>query len=108
MKQISKAVASAWSANKEFNKSNTRIYKMFGALHLELFGNLIAVKDINTGAAEYQTTGWETVTTRDRLEAVGCSCAIRKGTIYHVDSDGRLLQPVGAWTIRENAQKALN
>lgn len=102
-RKIDTLVANAWNNDREFNGGNTRIYKMFGALWCELWGNLIACKDLATGKTTYQTTGYNTPTTRARLNACGCACHISGGIMVYCET-GR---PVGAWTIRDNAAARL-
>lgn len=72
-------MVSAFEANRHFKESNTEVYQFLGATWVSLFGNIIAKKDIKTGAVEFSLAGWDTVTTRSRLNALGCNVSRVKG-----------------------------
>lgn len=69
--------AAAFSAGKPVHISNTSVVvdKSTGAVRCYLHGNLIAerVGDVT----RFQSCGWETQTTRARLNACGCPCRIK-------------------------------
>ena len=80
MRQIEKEMLSAFNAGREMNKSNTRVYKLFGRwLYVSLWGNDIACKDLQTGVVSYSCAGWHTTTTASRLRALGASAVIKNG-----------------------------
>ena len=80
MKQIEKEMVNAFNAGREMNKSNTRVYKLFGRwLYVSLWGNDIACKDMQTGVISYSCAGWHTTTTASRLRALGAPAKIQGG-----------------------------
>ena len=95
MKQIEKQMNVAICAGRTWSKDNTAVNckplrwsNMNGCKDDErarvyLHGNLICVvyKD---GRRAYSSTGWNTTTTRSRLNALGCPCRIKAGVL--VDS----------------------
>ena len=71
----------AFYAGNNFKKSNTEVFNDNGVIELYLFGNLIAkmLKDVLL----ISTAGWNTVTTRERLNSLkGVSVSTKKGVLY--------------------------
>ena len=89
MRKIEKQMIAAIRANKSFKHGNTEVEKCFGAMYVYLFGNLICYIK-RDGTREYYTHGWNTATTRSRLNALGCNCRIKNGVIVYCDT----LEPV--------------
>jgi len=82
MRQIEKKMLAAFKVNKNFKESNTEVLNLAalnGQIWVRLFGNIIAKKDIKTGLTVYSLAGWDTLTTRSRLSALGCNCQRIKG-----------------------------
>lgn len=69
MRQIDRAAAVAFVNNKTLNRNNTVVEIVDGKPHMYLHGNCIAKKDEN-GDLLINHCGWETTTTRSRLNAL--------------------------------------
>ena len=97
MRQIEKNMANAINAGRTWNDGNTAVncrplsWSNFGGVldgeraRVYLHGNLICVvyKD---GRRAYSSTGWNTPTTRSRLQALGLDCRIYRGRL--IDAAG--------------------
>lgn len=96
MKKITQEAKIAWDIDAYFRKSNTTV--MLGGLYI--FGNKIAYKihKSKNGSrkpkdyTEICMHGWNTVTTRERLQAVGVTIVQRRGEPYFVQPNGKLVQ----------------
>lgn len=98
MRQVEKEMTAAIYAGRDWRKDNTQVIcsplsmSKFGGVsgdekaRIYLYGNCICVvyKD---GRRAYSTTGWNTPTTRSRLQALGAGCRIFRGCM--IDDDGR-------------------
>jgi len=69
MRKITEEAIEAFMNNKRFKKKNTEVYKGEFTTLLILFGNIIAYKHDN-GSIEITTCGWNSVTTRERLNGI--------------------------------------
>lgn len=88
MRQIEKEMAAAINAGRDWKKDNTTV--ICGGVAWDysrncwepvracvyLHGNLIC-KIYPDGRRAYSTTGWNTATTRSRLQALGADCRIK-------------------------------
>lgn len=81
MKKIDQRTKAAFERNKNFHCDNTVVVSDGEVTRCYLFGNLIAEK--RGDQVRYQTTGWDTPTTRNRLNACGCNCHIVGGWIVY-------------------------
>lgn len=82
MKKIEKEMLQAWNNRKDFTGANTRVYNNSkGVTCVYLFDNLIATKDA-AGVIKFTLAGWNTVTTRSRLNALGCNVTSKNGVSY--------------------------
>ena len=96
MRKITQETRIAWDTDRPFRKSNTTV--MMGGLYL--FGNKIAskVRKAKNGHrdheifVEFNMQGWNTVTTRERLQAVGVTIVQRYGDPYFVQPTGKLVK----------------
>ena len=68
---------------KKFKKSNTRIEVTENLVGLYLFDNLIALKDRETNEIKFTLAGWNSVTTRERLQAIGVQISSKQWTPYY-------------------------
>lgn len=98
MRQIEKEMAAAINAGRDWKKDNTAV--VCGGVSwnydtnawepvracVYLHGNLIC-KIYTDGRRAYSTTGWNTPTTRSRLQALGAGCRIFRGCM--IDDAGR-------------------
>jgi hypothetical protein len=69
MRQIDRKAKEAFCAWEEFKLSNTEVRLLNGKPHMYLHGNCIAKRDEN-GDLLISHCGWETNTTRSRLNAL--------------------------------------
>ena len=69
MNKISQDAALAFACNKPFTRSNTQVSVQGAGVGLSLHGNDIAGKH-GDGDVSITLAGWNTATTRDRLNAV--------------------------------------
>jgi hypothetical protein len=90
MRQIENEMVRAINAGRNYKKDNTEV--ICGGLSwnyetnqfepvracVYLHGNLIC-KIYTDGRRAYSTTGWNTTTTRSRLQALGANCRIFRG-----------------------------
>ena len=80
-RKIDLIVSAAFAAGRPVSVSNT-VVKVSGSLvRCYLHGNLIAEKNTASGAVRFQSCGWDTVTTKARLNACGLDCVIRSGRL---------------------------
>lgn len=98
MKQIEIEMNDAIRAGRDWKKANTSVICGGVAWNYEtskfepvraciyLHGNLICKID-SDGRRRYSTTGWNTTTTRSRLQALGAGCRIFRGRM--IDDAGR-------------------
>lgn len=90
MRKISEQAAKAFYERRPFKKDNTEVYiTQEGTVAMKLFGNVIAWthEERRTGpyivnqALCFSFCGWNTVTTRDRLNALGIKVRVERGNI---------------------------
>ena len=84
MRKITKEAAAAFLAAVQFSKDNTavKIDPDSGAAKMYLHGNLIALKH-QDGTTLVSTAGWNTRTTRERLNGLpSVSVRTRGGVLY--------------------------
>lgn len=72
MKAIEKEMVSAVKCAKHFKKSNTAVYVVGNLIMVKLFGNLIYAKNTTNGKEMFSDGGCRSVTTKSRLNALGC------------------------------------
>jgi len=67
--------AAAFFAGDKFSRGNTKVIIDEGTVRLTLHDNLIAERELDNPKRQFCATlaGWNTVTTRDRLNSLGCS-----------------------------------
>ena len=82
MRKIDILTRDAFHANKEIRISNTIIEVNSFCVKLYLHGNCIAVKYLNTGSIVCSLAGWNTPTTRSRLNAIGANIRTKKNVVY--------------------------
>lgn len=85
MRKISEQAAKAFYEGRPFKKDNTEVVLTEGgAVAMKLFGNVIAwtrVGQVFGNALCFSFCGWNTVTTRDRLNALGIRVRTERGDI---------------------------
>ena len=83
MRLITKQAVTAFMRDENFKKSNTIVDVSYGSVGMYLHGNLIAIKKIRRNdSIRISTAGWNTMTTRERLNGLGCNITNRKGQLY--------------------------
>jgi len=68
--KVGREAARAFWHGKNFTRGNTRVRVHDRVVTLSLYGNVIAVRRTDRDYAQVSLAGWNTVTTRDRLNAV--------------------------------------
>ena len=70
MRKITRESIDAFNSNETFSKANTTVTVSDTTTVLLLHGNSIAYKDIATGKVEITNCGWDTTTTKERLNGL--------------------------------------
>ena len=92
MRKITKESIKAFYNRKPFKKSNMVVENKEGKTYLKLFGNVIATLD-EVNELFITTAGWNSVTTRDRLNGLNeVRLGTKKGQLYlnNIPWDGKL------------------
>lgn len=83
MRKITQESIEAFYANEDFKKSNTQVMTGGTNVDLFLFGNLIASKNVRTGELSITNAGWQSNTTKERLNGLnGVHISQKKGIWY--------------------------
>lgn len=81
-RKISKLASNAFYNREKFKLSNTEVKVLpTGEVELRLWGNLIALREYNK--TYFTLAGWNTVTTRERLNGIGVNITSRQGIPYY-------------------------
>lgn len=70
MRKITRESIDAFNSNETFSKANTTVSVTDTTTVLLLHGNSIAYKDRATGKIEITHCGWDTTTTKERLNGL--------------------------------------
>ena len=95
MRKITENSIHAFNNNKNFKSSNTEVITDGHTTILSLHGNKIAFKDISTNEIKITNCGWETNTTKERLNGLyGVNINQKKGIWYLNDNkwNGKLIK----------------
>jgi len=85
MRKITEQAVEAFLAGEEFTRSNTEVWADGkGTVFLMLFGNLIARREPD-GQLFVRTRGYDTVSTRDRLNGLPGVDVYRKKKVLHLN-----------------------
>lgn len=93
MRKITKESIKAFYNREPFKKSNMIVENKEGKTYLKLFGNIIAILD-EINELFITTAGWNSVTTRDRLNGLNeVSVGTNKGQLYlnNIPWNGKLV-----------------
>lgn len=82
MRKITRDAVNAFRNNEDFNRGNTQVMSGVNGAVMLLHGNAIAAWQ-DDGELYVSSAGWETVTTRDRLNGLLSSCGCQG--IYQKD-----------------------
>ena len=72
----------AFNSGMNFNKQNTFVCVSDNIVRMYLHGNLIAEKNLKTLQTRVTCAGWNTRTTRNRLNGIGANICVKKGLLY--------------------------
>lgn len=83
MRKIEEKMVLAVRNRKNMTEGNTRVENTAnGAIYVFLHGNMI-YEVSPLGVASFGLCGWNTPTTRSRLNALGVGICVKKGVVYH-------------------------
>jgi hypothetical protein len=83
MREITSKTSAAFEAGRPFRNSNTAVTVSDQGVTLLLHGNPIARRNVYGGRLEINLCGWNTPTTRERLNGLsGVSVNTRKGELF--------------------------
>lgn len=85
MRAIEKRMVAAVNGRYNWHESNTSVEIVDGDVYVRLFGNLIY--RIVRGIHEFNLCGWNTKTTRSRLNALGVG-VVKRNSCAQVDGIG--------------------
>lgn len=95
MCKLSLDAAAAMIQGKNFKRANTEVYIFGNFAKLYLHGNNIATYNLKTEEGVYCSCGWNTPTTRSRLNALpGLRVSMAGGSCNALESDG--------WSLSKN------
>jgi hypothetical protein len=83
MRKITEETKYYFDRNIEKNLGNTRIETFGQFTYIYLFDNLIVHKDNRTGKIEFTLANWNSVTTRERLQAIGVKVSSKQKIPYY-------------------------
>ena len=88
MRKITEQAVQAFRNNERLSKDNTLVDNITGDMvRLWLHGNLIATKDLKTEVVKVSNSGWETTTTKERLNgllnSLGISGIYQKNFVWY-------------------------
>ena len=70
MRKITKQALKAFVNGADFKSGNMHVYKYKGTVKMLLHNNLIASRTIKSGIVRVSSADWQTVTTKERLNAI--------------------------------------
>jgi len=94
MRQITQESVSAFLNNQSFRSGNMKVSPSNNKNYLYLHDNIIAIKDINTGAISITNAGWQSNTTKERLNALPNVSIYQKKGVWYLNGkvwDGKLI-----------------
>lgn len=84
-RQVTETTVRKFLNDESFRMSNTEVRTDFVSTRLYLFGNCIAKKDKESGRIEVSLAGWNTVTTRERLNGIPGVSVTQKNYIPYLN-----------------------
>lgn len=92
MRKIEKEMLQAIQSRQNWEKDNTRvsifvnpITKRVDSVWVRLYGNVIYRRDAGR-RPWFSSCGWNSATTRSRLQALGCNCRIKDRVLVDCDT----------------------
>lgn len=70
MRKVTRDAVNAFDANRKFSRGSTAVVVKGGDVMYTLHGHIIAQKRIGSHYVVIDTCGWDTVTTRERLNGL--------------------------------------
>lgn len=95
MREIEKKMLRAIESRKDWHQSNTEVVMLSTCTRVYLHGNLICEIDHESNKRMFNTCGWNTPTTKSRLNALGANVRIKNFEMVNANT----LEPVGCWVI---------
>lgn len=90
MRKIEIEMNAAIRARKDWKKDNTEVqvwnHGNYNEIRVYLHGNNICKINLNTGKRKYKTCGYDTMTTRSRLNALGANVRIKDYEMIYADT----------------------
>lgn len=83
MRKITEETRYYFNRNIKKKLGNTRVETFAHYTYIYLFDNLIAKKDNKTGEVKFTLASWNSVTTRERLQAIGVKISSKQRTPYY-------------------------
>ncbi len=94
MRKINQNSINAFMNAQEYREGNTKVSSSNWNTYLYLHDNIIAIKDKETDQIKITTAGWNTNTTKSRLNAISnVNITTKKGVMFlnGVEWDGSLI-----------------
>ena len=96
MKQITRDAVEAFINNIAFSSSNTSVSVHETGVAMLLHGNIIAIKTLKSGKIKINNCGWETPTTKERLNGILELCGSSNTTKIYTKN--------GTWYWKKNGK----
>lgn len=94
MRKIEQDMVNAIRNNEDFRSSNTEVTHEGNIVKVYLHGNLIYAKNKRNGKVMFSSCGWNSNTTKSRLNALGANIKQKNWGWYNMDGsifeDGKL------------------
>lgn len=88
MRKITKDSVNAFMQGSTFKSANTSVEVKGNNINLKLHGNTIASRGINSRIVTITTAGWDTTTTKERLNGLpNVKVQTRKGVLHLNDNE---------------------
>ncbi len=94
MRKITQESVNAFYNRAKFNKGNMTVTESFGVIYLRLHGNIIA-ELYNTGVVKICDGGWQSNTTKERLNGLHGVSVVQKNFQWYLNGkewDGSLTE----------------
>jgi len=85
MRTITQYAVNAFANNSTFKSNNTTVEKNANYILLKLHGNVIARKGLHDGKTEITNAGWQTNTTKERLNGLPNVSIVQKKGLWYLN-----------------------
>lgn len=96
MRKITAKALAAFQAGRDFTSSNTSVKVYPDGVFMYLFGNAIAHRDTGDGRLFVRTAGWDSTTTKERLNALPGVSVWHHRKVLHLN--GKPWEDHESWT----------